>query len=111
MSSDIQSLRSATELQISQSVDDANDALDGLQRVSDQIDRLTSSGQVPVALLDERDGIRVGETTEWALVDRIGDRLAVIPGDRAAVGPHPAVGRRGPNRYPAGPRTPDRDES
>jgi flagellar hook-associated protein 1 len=55
MSTDIQALRSQTELALSSAVDDANEALTNIQRISDQILE-NSGGSAPAALLDERDG-------------------------------------------------------
>jgi flagellar hook-associated protein 1 FlgK len=55
MSADVQALRSQTEAALSTAVDDANEALRNIQRVSDQILK-SAGGTAPAALLDERDG-------------------------------------------------------
>ena len=56
MSTDVQSLRSQTELALATSVDDANDALTNIARISAQIEKSAGNGPTPPALLDERDG-------------------------------------------------------
>src|SRR3954447_15343863 len=55
ISSDIQGMRSQAELAISTGVDDANDALRNIERISVQIQKSSGDGSAPPALLDERD--------------------------------------------------------
>jgi flagellar hook-associated protein 1 FlgK len=54
-STDIQSLRSAAEDAIGSAVNDVNDALQNIKKLSDQIDKTGALG-TSAALLDERDG-------------------------------------------------------
>jgi flagellar hook-associated protein 1 len=76
MSTDIQALRSQTELALSSAVDDANEALSNIARISDQILK-NAGGNAPAALLDERDGYI---SRLASLMD-----IKVVPGDMSKV--------------------------
>jgi flagellar hook-associated protein 1 FlgK len=80
LSTDVQSMRSQTELALATAVEDANEALRNIERIGEQIRNSPGGGPASPALLDERDGYisRLGSLMDIKVVAGERDQISIF---------------------------------